>query len=173
MMKSALMVAVATLATSASGQILSVTDDLTDGMFDSFFNYDFSSDFAGNGVGNDFNDLDGQGMLLASDEVLITFPGAAGGEILEVNVSYTDFTGIGATDFLAIGLNGMTTDSNSTVGMLASFHASSSQIGSIQSAQIGAFETYISSITVRYRVPTPASSAVLGLGGLIAMRRRR
>lgn len=174
MIKRALMAAaVVAIAGSASGQILSVTDDLTDGLFDAFFSYDLSSDFAGNGVGGDFNELGASGLLLASDEVLITFPGAAGGNVLEVNISFIDFTGVGATEFEAIGLGGMANDANTTVGQLESFHASSSSIGFIQSAQVGAFETYIKSITVRYEVPAPAGTAVLGLAGLGAMRRRR
>ncbi len=165
--------AVVAFTGSATGQIVSVTDDLTDGMLDAFFSYDLSSDFAGNGPGNDFNQLDGQGLLLASDEVLITFPGAAGGNVLEVNISFVDFTGIGATEFEAIGLGGVANDANTTVGQPESFHASFSQIGFIQSAQVGAFETYIKSITVRYQVPAPAGAAVLGFAGLAATRRRR
>ncbi len=167
-------VAFAAFVGSAAGQIVSVTDDLTDGVLDPFFSYDLSSDFAGNGPGGDFNSLDlGSGLLLASDEVLITFPGAMGGEVLEVSIAFSDFTGVGATTFEAIGLMGSVTDSNSTVSMLETFGASSSSIGFIQSAQVGAFESYISSITVRYRIPTPATAGLLGLAGLAAARRRR
>ena len=166
--------AIVAFAGSAAGQIVSVTDDLTDGALDPFFSYDFSSDFMGNGPGNDFNSLDlGSGLLLASDEVFITFPGAMGGNVLEVNIAFEDFTGVGATDFEAIGLMGSVMDSNSTVSTPESFSASSSSIGFIQSAEVGAFETYIRSITVRYEIPTPATAGLFGLAGLAAARRRR
>lgn len=173
MFRSALCVA-AVLAVNASAQIVSVTDDLTDGVFDSFFNYDFSADFSGNGPGNDFNSLDNMfGLLLASDEVLITFPGAAGGEVLELSVNYRDFTGVGATTFEAVGLNGSKFGANSSVSTPEVFGASFTEIGFLTSVNITAFESYVTSITVRYRVPTPATAGLLGFAGLIATRRRR
>jgi hypothetical protein len=165
---------VAAVAVSASAQIVSVTDDLTDGTFDSFFNYDFSADFPGNGPGNDFNSLDNMfGLLLASDEVLITFPGAAGGEVLEVSVNYTDFTGVGATTFEAIGLSGSKLGANTTVSNPEVFGASFTEVGFLTSVNITAFESYVSSVTVRYRIPTPATAGLLGIAGMIATRRRR
>lgn len=154
---------------AAAGTIESITDDFTDGSFDAFFSYDFSSDF-----GVNFNSIDASGLLLASDEVLITFPGTGpAGRVLEVNVVFTDFTGVGATTFEATGLNGIANDANDLVSTSEQFGASFTLIGDIQSVRINAFETFITSITVRYEVPAPAGAGVLAAAGLLAARRRR
>ena len=150
-------------------------DDLTDGLFDPAFNYDFSSDFPGNGPGGDFNSLDpgpGAGLLLASDEVVITWPGIPDAIGL-AQVDFTDYTGPGATEVEFFGTLGSMLFSNATVSALESFQVDmSSGIGAITSIRISAFETYVHSISLR-SIPTPGALALLGVAGMAGLRRRR
>lgn len=161
------------IATNAS--VMSFTDDLTDGVFDFPFNYDFSSDFSG----GYFNTLDaGTGLLLASDEVVITFDPSIT-DISAATLSIGDFTGGQGTD-MTITFEGtlgeIETYTEADGGLLVPFvgdytigYSGSFDLASIT---VSGFEAVIRDVTIR-GVPTPGAIAVAGIAGSAATRRRR
>lgn len=155
------------LAMPAAAQ-MSFTDDFTDGLLDPTFGYDFSSDFTG---GGDFNSIDAMGLLLASDEVVITFPGIAEPVGL-FQIDFSDFTGIGATEVEVFGTLGSVLLTNTTIGGPESIIVTPTDgLGEITSVRVSAFETFFERITVR-TIPAPSTAALFGLGALAARRRR-
>lgn len=167
---------VGAIAASASASFTSYTDDLTDGAFDFPFMYDFSTDFTG---GGDFNSLDaGTGLLLASDEVIITFD-ASLNDILAATLSIGDFTGGQGTDMMITftGTGGEVetyteADGGLTVPFVGDYTIGYSGTFALQSITVSGFEAVIYDITIR-EIPTPGFAALASLAGLAATRRRR
>ncbi len=154
-----------------------IVEDFDDGMgnaaFDAALNYDFSSDFTG---GGDTNDLFLGELNLYSDLVNITLAAPMPGEYIEmVEVTWTDFCGLGCTNLTIYGaMGGTATVGNLDIAGSETVMLSSADIGGqqITSFDLSSFEGRIDSIRV-YTVPTPGALALLGLGGLGVTRRRR
>ncbi len=159
-------------ASSALGA--AVFDDLTDGLLDPAFNYDFQgpNDFAPSGDSNGLGSPDG--LWVYPDEVIVTFPGLAPGDVVELaHVEVADYVGIGALDVEFFGTLGSVLFHNTMTSMIESYQVDQSDgIGYITSIRIGGYEDAIKLISLR-TVPAPASAALLAGIGLLGARRRR
>ena len=142
-------------------------------IFDIELDYDFGtdSDFSG---GTDTWDLFTGELYLYPELVNITVNSLAAGEYIDsIEVMWTDFCGIGCTELEVIGANGSVSVSNSTVSMLETVTLTRDDLGEdIESFSLSSFEGRIEEFRVTV-LPTPGTLALLGLGGLFAIRRQR
>lgn len=142
-------------------------------IFDLELEYDFGtdSDFSG---GTDTWDLFTGELYLYPELVNITVNSLVAGEYIDsIEVMWTDFCGVGCTEFEIFGANGSVSVSNSTVSMLETVTLTRDDLGEdIQSFSLSSFEGRIEEFRVTI-LPTPAPVVSLGLMGLLAIRRRR
>jgi hypothetical protein len=162
--------AAAALTSAASAGFYAESFD--DAAIDPFFNLDLSSDFTG---GGDFNEISGGRLLIAPDEVLITFNTAANEAVSYLQIVIGDFTDVGATQLEWIGTLGTINIGNFLVQTPETFTLTAANgIGDLLSLRISGLETDIYSIEAETRmIPTNGTLALLGLGGLAMARRRR
>ena len=120
----------------------------------------------------------GEGLLLASDEVTITFSDSIG-EINAATLSLGDFTpGLDPDMTITfLGTMGEIEVYSEADGGLTPNHTGEYTIGysgtfDLASVTVSGFEAYVRDITVR-AIPAPGALALVGLGGLAATRRRR
>lgn len=168
-----------------------ITDDLSDGP-DAVFNFDFDLSTPGvqgpGATGNDFASPDddndafagdlGSGLALFPDQVEITF-NVPLGDMLFFEITGESFVSpTGSTNVRFIGedaTSGAITDKTLPIGPGPFTEASNDpfvNMASVNRVIIDSFEARFDQI--RYElVPEPASLALLGLGGVVLMGRRR
>lgn len=176
----------AVFATSAQATLMSFTEDFRDGAVnDARLNVSPSPTFQS-----------GQGILWAPGSLTptlnFTFTLPAGQEVESVEITFTDFTnpagGGGGTDFIADAFNSgivspldsfqdteppvVTESKTLQAPLLVGVPLPAALQDPIDRVEIRAFEAFIHDVTVNF-IPEPASAALLGLGGLALIRRRR
>lgn len=140
--------------------------------FHSELNFDFGTDtdFAG----FDTHDhIDGV-LWMYADLASITVNSLGAGESIEsISVSWTDFCGIGCTNFELFGATDNVLMSNTTVGSFETVMLSEGDLGeAITHFTISSFEGRMEGITIHI-VPAPASIALLGLASVLVIPRRK
>lgn len=171
------LVALTGLTTSAAAGSRLIVEDFDNGSgvaaFDPELTFDFgtSSDFTGN---LDTNDLFLGELNLYSDLVTVTVNSLIAGEsINSVSVTWTDFCGVGCTNFGILGMGSSASVGNALVGTQETFTLTAADIGaSIDSFTLSSFEGRIDRVLVEV-VPAPGVLALLGFGAMGAARRRR
>jgi hypothetical protein len=170
--------ATAAFATAANAGARLIVEDFTDGMggaaFDSELNWDFgtATDFTG---GLDTHDLFVGELYMYADLATVSVNSLAAGEFIDViEVTWTDFCGVGCTQFTVNGIMGASaSQGNVNIGTIESWTLSSADIGeAIDTFELSSFEGRIERVEIRI-LPTPSTAALVGLGGLVATRRRR
>ncbi len=135
------------------------------------FDFGTDTDFTG---GGDTHDLFAGALWLYSDLVTVSVNTLAPDEYIEsVEVSWTDFCGLGCTIIQAVG---ETTDlalANTVVSSTETRSISSMDLGeNIEFFRLSSFEGRMNKLTINI-VPTPSALGMLGMGGLLIARRRR
>lgn len=160
--------AFAGLVSNASARL--IIEDFDGADFNPELSFDFSSDFT------DFDTSDHMdGVLwLYADLAEITVTTLGPSEWIEsVEVTWTDFCGLGCTNLELLGDNGSFNIGNADVPGSETVFASMSDLGEqINSFTLSSFEGRIERVVVDV-VPTPSALAMLGMGGLAIARRRR
>lgn len=141
--------------------------------FDPELTFDFgtASDFTG---GGDTNDLFAGALWLYSDLVTVSVNTLAADEYIEsVEVSWTDFCGLGCTNLEVFGATTSLNAPNMDVSSTEIITLTSLDLGeSIEYFTLSSFEGRMNKLTINI-VPTPSALGMLGLGGLVIARRRR
>ncbi len=171
-------VVVGAAAATVNGQV--IMEDFVDGgggaAFDPGLSYDFGTATDFTGV-LDHHDLFPGALWLYADSVNVRAIGLAADEYIEsVEVTWEDFCFPPCTTLTINGELGATASvTASQTSVIETWVLSTSDIGGerITSFDLSSFEGRIDSINVRI-APAPAGSlALAGLGGFIALRRRR
>ncbi|MBO6514116.1 MAG: hypothetical protein JJ974_09145 [Phycisphaerales bacterium] len=166
--RTAAALALAGLATSSTARL--IIEDFDGADFNPELNFDFSSDFT------DFDTSDHMdGVLwLYSDLADITVTTLGPGEWIEsVEVTWTDFCGLGCTNLELLGDNNSFNIGNADVQGSETVFASMADLGEpITNFTISSFEGRIERIVVDV-VPAPSALGFLSLAGLAVARRRR
>lgn len=160
--------ALAGLATSASARL--IIEDFDGADFNPELTFDFSSDFTG---GDTSDHVDGI-LWLYADLADISVNSLGPDEwIASVEVTWTDFCGLGCTNLELLGDNNSFNIGNADIAGSETVFASMADLGEpITNFTISSFEGRIERVVVDV-VPTPSALALLGMGGLAAVRRRR
>lgn len=159
--------ALAGLATSTSARL--IIEDFDGADFNPELTFDFSSDFGG----NTSDHIDGV-LWLYADLADISVNSLGPDEwIASVEVTWTDFCGLGCTNLELLGDNNSFNIANMDVQGSETVFASMADLGEpITNFTLSSFEGRMERIVIDV-VPTPSALALLGLGGLAAARRRR
>ena len=141
--------------------------------FDPELTFDFGTDTDFTG-GGDTNDLFAGALWLYSDLVTVSVNSLAPDEYIEsVEVSWTDFCGIGCTIIQAVGATTDLALANTVVSSTETRSISSMDLGeNIEFFRLSSFEGRMNKLTINI-VPSPSALSMLGLGGLVIARRRR
>ena len=162
-------VSVAVASNASDGRV--IVEDFDGAGFNPELTFDFSSDFTGEGDTSDHMD----GVLwLYSDLADVSVNTLAPGEWIEsVEVTWTDFCGTGCTNLEIFGLNNSLAIGNTDIAGSETVLLTSVDIGeSIQHFTISSFEGRIEEVVVTV-VPTPGPLALVGVGALAMIRRKR
>jgi len=158
-------------AANATSHARVIVEDFDDPGFNPELIFDFSSDFTGGGDTSDH--IDGV-LWLYSDLAEVSVSTLAPNEWIEsVQVTWNDFCGPGCTNLEIFGLNNSMEVGNLDLAGSETVMLSSLDIGEpITHFTISSFEGRFEEIVVNV-VPSSGSLALLGIGALGVVRRKR
>jgi hypothetical protein len=171
----AALLALSLVAASTQARVIheDFRDDAGGPAFNPELTFDFgtATDFTG---GADTHDLFAGELWLYADLVTVSVNSLAADEYIEsVEVSWTDFCGVGCTIIQAVGATSNLALTNTVVGSTEIRSISSMDLGeNIEFFRLSSFEGRMNKLTINV-VPSPSALGMLGLGGLFAARRRR
>jgi len=150
-----------------------ITEDFDDADFNPELTFDFGTDSDFTGVSDTSDHIDGV-LWLYADLATVTVNSLAPGEFIQsVRVTWTDSCGVGCTALELLGDSNTVLIANSLVSQTETVTLSIDDLGEpITSFEISSFEGRFEEISINI-VPTPASTALLGLATIFLLPLRR
>ena len=173
-MRTSTLIALAALTGVAGlSQARVIVEDFDGPGFNMELDFDFGTDTDFTGGGDTHDLIDGV-LWQYSDLATVTVNSLLPGEWIEsVEVTWTDYCGIGCTELEVFGASDNALFGNMMVGTQEVVLATAGDLGEpITHFTISSFEGHFEGITINI-VPAPSSLALLSMGGLMLRRPRR
>lgn len=150
-----------------------IVEDFDGADFNPELNFDFGTDTDFTGGGDTHDHIDGV-LWMYADLATVTVNSLLPGEWIEsVEVTWTDFCGVGCTALELFGDSDNALFDNNLVGSQETVLGTVDDLGEpITHFTLSSFEGRFEMVTVNI-VPNASSMALFGVGGLLIARRRR